>query len=75
MNLSKGYRYQSDFAKKYFHEGEVEGARADVLAVLAARGLAVSDELRARINGCDDLPTLRTWITRAAVATSGDELV
>ena len=74
MNLFKDYKYQSDFAKEYFHEGEVESARAAVLEVLQARGLSVPDEVRARIEACTDLTTLRAWIARAAVATSADEL-
>ena len=42
MELIKGYKYHSDFAKKYFHEGEVDRARVAVFKVLAARKLSVS---------------------------------
>jgi len=75
MELIKGYKYQSDFAKKYFHEGEVEHARAAVFTVLAARKLPVSEEVRARIQACTDLATLDAWLDRAAVASTADELV
>lgn len=75
MNLIKGYKYQSDFARKYFHEGEVEGARAAVLEVLEARGLVVAGDVRARIATCADLSMLRAWIARAVVIASADELI
>jgi hypothetical protein len=55
-------------------EGRVEGTRAALLAVLAARGLAPSDEVRARIEACTDGELLQRWISRAASATSEDEV-
>lgn len=74
----RDYRYQSEYARKYFADGELSGeqrgeARA-LLEVLDARGLAVSDEARARITGCADTDQLAHWIRRAVVITTTEEL-
>jgi hypothetical protein len=78
MNLTN-YEFKSDFFKLKLAEGEARGeargkARA-VLAVLAARGLAVSDEIRSRVLACTDLSTLDRWIARAATASTADDVV
>ena len=44
-----------------------------MLAVLGARGL--TDEVRARIQACTDIPTLDRWIARAATAATAEEVV
>jgi hypothetical protein len=74
----KGYQYQSDFAKKYVAQGRVEGraegradqAARDVLMVLQARGIAVSDAARERILAQQDPERLERWLKKAAHATS-----
>jgi hypothetical protein len=48
--------------------GRVVEARRVVVLVLEARGFAVGEDERARIEGCEDLTTLRAWHRRAAVA-------
>lgn len=72
------YEYKSDFARKYVvegkEEGKVEEAGKAVLLVLEARGIAVPEEVRARISGCDDVSLLETWVRRAATVDSIDEL-
>jgi hypothetical protein len=68
------YRYQSDFARRYFDQGEAKGEAKAVLAVLGARGIEVTDEVRERISRCTDLGQLETWIRRAATATTIDDL-
>jgi hypothetical protein len=45
-----------------------------LLAVLAARGIEVPDDVQARITGCTDLEQLETWIRRAATADSVQDL-
>jgi len=83
LMTAKTYEYQSDFAKRYVAQGEARGraegeARGEakgVLTVLAARGIAVPDELRARILSCSDLTQLDRWLTRAATATSAADVV
>ena len=51
-------------------QGEAEGKAAAVLAVLGARGIAVSATLRERILRCAEVATLNVWIRRAAVAST-----
>jgi predicted transposase/invertase (TIGR01784 family) len=54
--------------------GKAEGKAESILAVLAARGIPVTAETRARIEACKDLPTLDEWIIRAATLTSAEEM-
>jgi hypothetical protein len=84
------YEYQSDFAKRYLAQGRTEGrteGRAEgrtegrteglanaVLAVFAARDLAVTDDVRERILTCGDLETLERWLKRAVVAASAADI-
>ena len=62
-----------ELAEAKFAQGETKGRAeaktAAILAVLAARGIAVSAEARARIEACTDLGTLDRWIARAAAVT------
>lgn len=86
MNL-EGYVYKSDFARKYFTQGEVkgkvegkaEGSReakaAAVLVVLEARGLAVSKRQREQITKCTSTARLTRWLRRAATASSTSEVL
>ena len=46
-----------------------------VLAVLGARGLSVSDDLRARVEATDDLAVLDAWLLAAATATRADDAI
>jgi hypothetical protein len=55
-------------------EGEVAGKIAAILAVLAARGVAVTADARARIEACKDPVTLDRWIARTAHATSVEDV-
>jgi hypothetical protein len=56
-------------------EGMVEGKADTILAILAARGLSVSDDQRARILACADQPTLNRWIDKLLLASSTAELL
>ena len=49
-------------------KGQIEGRRDALLAVLKARGLAVSEEDRAQIGAAGDLGLLDRWIVQAATA-------
>lgn len=85
-----GYQYQSEFARKYYGEGErkgrLEGERegerkgrreeraTSVLTFLEARGLAIPPAARERILGCQDLDELTRWVRRSAVVTDVNEL-
>ncbi|MFC4061993.1 hypothetical protein ACFOWE_27140 [Planomonospora corallina] len=55
-------------------EGMVEEAARVVLLVLAARGLEVPDDTRARITACTDLALLEVWVIRAATVQSVHDL-
>jgi hypothetical protein len=67
-------RYESDFAKRYFGEGEAQGKAQSVMAVLEARGLDISAEARERIYGCTDIDQLDAWVRRAVAVDKADEL-
>jgi predicted transposase/invertase (TIGR01784 family) len=56
-------------------EGKVDGKIESILAFLAARGLPVSHQVRARIEACKDALTLDRWIVRAATAASAEEII
>lgn len=62
--------YQSDFARRYYSQGEAKA----VLAVLNARGIEVSDTVREQITRCTDLDQLELWVRRAATATKIEDL-
>lgn len=72
------YVFQSDFAKKHRAagrtEGKAEGKAEGVLQVLDARGIAVSEEQKARILACTDIAVLDRWIRRAVSVSSTEEL-
>ncbi len=56
-------------------EGEARGKAGALLQVLAARGLDISDDARARVLACQDLTRLDAWLTRALTATSVAEAI
>ena len=68
------HRYQSDFARRYYGEGEAKGEAKAVLAFLDARGIEIPDPVREDIISCTDLDQLDTWIRRAATANKVQEL-
>lgn len=77
------WRYQSDFARKYFDQGlaegeakgKAEGKAEDILAVLSARGITVADDARARITNCDNPDQLSTWLIKAVTATAVSDVL
>ncbi|MEV5495033.1 hypothetical protein AB0M50_06495 [Nonomuraea fuscirosea] len=54
--------------------GEAKGEAKAVLMILDGRNIQAPFEARRRILACTDQETLKTWIERALVATSVDEL-
>ncbi len=54
-------------------ESKIEERRASVLAVLEARGLAVSEVQRAQILAAQDIDLLALWLTGASLAASTAE--
>jgi hypothetical protein len=77
------YEYQSDFARRYVAQGRAEGeahgearGRAHaLLGVLSARGVAVPDDVRARISECADLDLLDRWLASAVTAMAISDVV
>ena len=55
--------------------GFAKGKAAAVLAILAARNLHVSAEIRARIEACEEPATLDRWIAQAMKAMSAEEVL
>ncbi|MBX6385826.1 MAG: hypothetical protein IRZ07_23115 [Microbispora sp.] len=55
-------------------EGLAEGEAKAVILILEARGLQISDHARDWIQRCRITSQLETWIRKAAVITSTDEL-
>jgi hypothetical protein len=56
-------------------EGRAEARADDVLTVLRARGIAVSDAARERILAQKDLQQMKRWLEKASVATSIGEVI
>jgi hypothetical protein len=80
------HKYLSDFARKYYDDGMSKGmskgkaegetlrARTDLLAVIAAREIPLTDDERARIDACTDSATFAAWLVRAARAAGAKEI-
>ncbi len=56
-------------------QGRTEGQVRAILALLAARGISLSQKTREHIEACKDAATLDRWIVRAATATSAEEVI
>ncbi len=56
-------------------EGRAEGMALALLTMLRARGVDVSDELRAALTECHDLDLLERLAARASQVAHGDELL
>ena len=55
--------------------GLAKGKAVAVLAILAARSIPVSPEVRASIKGCEDTAVLDQWIARATTTASAEEII
>ena len=68
-----------EIAAARWAEGKAEGETAalvrTILALLAARGVSVSVETRARIEACKDVSTLDRWILLAATARTAEDVI
>ena len=56
-------------------EGKAEGKAEGILALLKARGLPVSEPVKARLLSCKDLSILDRWLVRAATASSDSDVI
>ncbi|MEQ8145662.1 hypothetical protein [Streptomyces sp. OP7] len=65
------------FEEKYLEgksEGRAEGKSEAILRALKVRGLAVPDDVRERITGCNNLVTLATWFDRSLTVSDAEDL-
>ena len=70
--------FKDPFIDRFIEQGKQEG-RADsaarvLLTILAARGIAIPEQTRARIAECADSDQLESWAARAATSTTADEV-
>lgn len=56
-------------------QGLSQGRADAVLAVLAAKGIPVSDAVQEQIRGCKDLDVLQRWLLRAVTATTAEDVL
>ena len=54
--------------------GRADSATRVLLTILAARGIAIADQLRSRIAECTDPDLLERWATRAATSSTIDDV-
>ena len=66
---------ESDALRAWREELEARAIASALLDLLEQRELEVSDATRARITGCSDIATLRTWIRRVLTARTADDVV
>lgn len=74
LMASGTYEYQSDFARTHQAKGRIEERARAILDVLEARGLPVSDEVRARILACNDAAQLAAWHRKAVTAPTVEQV-
>jgi len=55
-------------------EGRAQGEAQILLRIMAARGLDIPEDVRARVAECADTTRLEAWADRAATATSLDDI-
>jgi hypothetical protein len=67
-------KYLSRATTRLVMEGEAKGRADAILAVLGARGVAVTDAQVGRCLDCRDFAQLTTWLLRAATASSANEV-
>jgi Uma2 family endonuclease len=81
QKMTDGYQSQLDEAQRQAREAveERDEARAGMaellLLQLAERGLAVTDEQRARVTSCEDFGRLLRWMARASSAVTAEDVL
>ena len=71
----ENYKYQSDFARKYYFQGKAEGMAEMLLEILKFRGLKPTEAERQTILTCRDLQQVERWSQRVFQAESFQELL
>jgi hypothetical protein len=70
----QGAQFFDESQQRSFERGQAQGQAKTIVAVLEARGLAVTDEQRERILASTDPAELERWARKAAVVASTVEL-
>lgn len=70
--LAEFERHEADVFRRGVQHGEARGEARSILAILAARGLAVAEEARKRILSCEDVATLDRWLMQALTTTTAE---
>lgn len=63
------------FQANLLRTGAARGKAEVLLAVLAARGVVVSELVRQKILACTDLAALDQWVVTAATAASPEDVL
>jgi hypothetical protein len=66
--------WKSDFIESYVQQGEVKARAEDVIKIIDARGIDVTDQQRHEVTSCADIAQLDEWFDRALVATSAADV-
>ena len=75
LSFDRGEQQGFDRGKEAgLSEGEQKGQRQALFTILAARGLPLDADTRARIEACTDPATLNRWIGRAATVSVESQL-
>jgi hypothetical protein len=56
-------------------KGLAKGQAKAVLQVAELRGLSLTEQQRARVLACTELPTLEAWLTRAVTAATAEDIL
>lgn len=76
---TRGYEYQTEFARRYLAQGREEGAvaaaRAALVALAARRLGELPASVAARISACAELDTLTNWIVEVGCAADPDAIL
>lgn len=70
---TRWWRTAEEAAREAVAGAEARGKADAVLRVLEGRGLAPTDEVRARVTTCTDAATLDRWLLRALTAESAED--
>ncbi|MEW1792517.1 MULTISPECIES: hypothetical protein [Streptomyces] len=66
--------FTSPISEEIREEGRTQARAEDILLVLENRGVAVPDDVRARITGCQEREVMRPWLLSAVTARSAREI-
>jgi hypothetical protein len=71
---SHRHLFFTEESRQQFDKGRATEKATDVIAVLEARGLTLSDAQRQRIVATTDLDLLGRWLPRAVTASTVEDL-